>query len=158
MAHGPCGVLNTKSVCMVDGKCSKDYPKEFHDRTILCHDGYPLYRRRDNGRTVQVGSVEVDNRWIVPYNPYLSKKYCSHINLEACTSVKSVKYLFKYVYKGYDCANIQVTASNEFTHDEVTTFFDARYVSAPEAFWRLSEYEMHQQSHTIIRLPVHLPD
>ena len=33
-----------------------------------------------------------------------------------------------------------------------------RYVSAPEAFWRLSEYNMHEQSHTVIRLPVHLLD
>ena len=33
-----------------------------------------------------------------------------------------------------------------------------RYVSAPEAFWRSSEYKMHEQSHTIIRLFVHLPD
>ena len=31
-------------------------------------------------------------------------------------------------------------------------------MSAPEAFWRLSEYNMHEQSHTIIRLSVHLPD
>ncbi|CAG8720699.1 120_t:CDS:1, partial [Acaulospora morrowiae] len=29
---------------------------------------------------------------------------------------------------------------------------------APEAFWRLSEYEMQEKSHTIIRLPVHLPN
>ena len=37
-------------------------------------------------------------------------------------------------------------------------YLDARYVSAPEAFWRLSEYEMHGKSHNIICLPVHLPD
>ena len=33
-----------------------------------------------------------------------------------------------------------------------------RYVSAPEAMWRLSEYRMHEQSHTIVRLSVHLPE
>lgn len=84
-------------------------------------------------------------------------KYNAHINVEACTTIKSVKYLFKYIYKGHDCANIQVTASNELTHDEITTFLDARYVSAPEAFWRLSEYKLHDKSHSIVRLPVHLP-
>lgn len=31
-----------------------------------------------------------------------------------------------------------------------------RYVSAPEGFWRLSEYSMQGRSHTIHRLPVHL--
>ena len=35
-------------------------------------------------------------------------------------------------------------------------FLDARYVSAPEGFWRLSEYHLHEQSHAIVRLPVHL--
>ena len=31
-------------------------------------------------------------------------------------------------------------------------------MTAPEAMWRLSEFEMHGKSHTIIRLPVHLPE
>lgn len=34
---------------------------------------------------------------------------------------------------------------------------DARYVSAPEASWRLFEFPMHDKSHAIIRLAVHLP-
>ena len=38
------------------------------------------------------------------------------------------------------------------------TICNYRYVSAPEAFWRLSEYKLYDHSHTIIRLPVHLPD
>ncbi len=157
MVHGPCGVMNKNSVCMADGSCTKDYPKEFREATVLSDNGYPLYKRRDNGRTIAVGNHEVDNRWIVPYNPYLTQKFDAHINVEACTSIKIVKYLFKYIYKGHDCANIEMTATDELNHDEVSTFIDARYVSAPEAFWRLSEYELHNQSHTIIRLPIHLP-
>ncbi|XP_076058585.1 uncharacterized protein LOC143035603 [Oratosquilla oratoria] len=35
---------------------------------------------------------------------------------------------------------------------------DCRYVSPPEAFWRLSEYKMYGQSHTVYRLALHLPD
>ena len=142
---------------MEDGKCTKDFPKPFCAQTVLSDDGYPHYRRRDNGRTVKIHQQEVDNRWIVPYNPYLSKKYNAHINLEACTSIKSVNYLFKYVYKGYDCANVQVTATDEITHDEIQTYLDARYISPPEAIWQLSEYKMNDHSHMIIRLPVHLP-
>lgn len=37
-------------------------------------------------------------------------------------------------------------------------FYVHRYVSAPDAMWRLSEYRMHEQSHTIMRLSIHLPD
>ena len=73
-------------------------------------------------------------------------------------SIKSVKYLFKYVYKGHDCINLQLSESNIYSHDEVRMYLDARYVSAPEAFWRLSEYAMHGKSHVVHRLPVHLPN
>ena len=50
----------------------------------------------------------MDNSWVVPYNPYLLLKYNAHINVELCSTVKSVKYLYKYIYKGYDCANVQI--------------------------------------------------
>ncbi|XP_064644731.1 uncharacterized protein LOC135498406 [Lineus longissimus] len=156
MVHGPCGPLNTSSPCMFDGACSKDYPKQFQNATMLAVNGYPLYRRRDNGQTIQIGRHEVDNRWIVPYNPYLTQKFNAHINLEACTSIKSVKYLFKYVYKGHDCANIRITETNQLTHDEIHTFLDTRYISPPEAFWRLSKFKMQDKSHTIYRLAIHL--
>jgi hypothetical protein len=158
MIHGPCGILNTHNSCMQDGKCTKDFPKEFVNETAICDNGYPRYRRRDNGVTVCVRGKHLDNRWVVPYSPVLSARYGSHINLEACMSIKSVKYIFKYVYKGHDCAQIEATEVDTYTHDEVSTFLDARYVSAPEAMWRLSKYDMHQHSHTVMRLAVHLPE
>ncbi len=43
-----------------------------------------------------------------PLQKDLLKKYKAHINIEACATVKSVKYLFKYVYKGHDCANMEM--------------------------------------------------
>ena len=158
MIHGPCGALRPFSVCMENGVCTKNYPKEFNEETRLRFDGYPLYRRRENDRTITVGQYELDNRWVVPYNPYLSRKYGAHINVEACTTVKSVKYLFKYIYKGHDCATLAVTSADQLNHDEVSAFVDTRYLSAPEGCWRLFEHEMHHQSHTIVRLPVHLPN
>ncbi|XP_057310674.1 uncharacterized protein LOC130648635 [Hydractinia symbiolongicarpus] len=156
MIHGPCGHLNHNSRCMEDDVCTKSFPKNFLASTVAEVNGYPLYRRRDNGIHINVNNVDVDNRWIVPYNPWLSKKYNAHINLEACMSVKSVKCLYKYIYKGHDCANIEI--NERIDHDEVQTFLDARYVSAPEAIWRLFEFTMHQQSHVVHRLPVHLPN
>ncbi|XP_057305466.1 uncharacterized protein LOC130642397 [Hydractinia symbiolongicarpus] len=73
MVHGPCGYLNPNSSCMKEGNCSKNFPKEFSNSTILNANGYPLYRRRNNGRTFQIRNMELDNRWIVPYNPYLTE-------------------------------------------------------------------------------------
>lgn len=46
MLHGPCG-----DWCLVNGKCSKNFPKAFRDETTMDEDGYPLYRRKDNGIT-----------------------------------------------------------------------------------------------------------
>ena len=36
--------------------------------------------------------------------------------------------------------------------------FNCRYVSAPEAMWRLLQSPMHERSHSVMRLPVHLPN
>ena len=43
MIHGPCGIHNPQSVCMENGVCTKDYPKEFNDETKLSINGYPQY-------------------------------------------------------------------------------------------------------------------
>ncbi|KAI5387468.1 hypothetical protein KIW84_073551 [Lathyrus oleraceus] len=50
----------------------------------------------------------VDNRWVVPYNPWLLLKYDCHINVEICSSMKSIKYLYKYVYKSPDRVAMEV--------------------------------------------------
>ena len=72
MMHGPCGVLNPNSPCMnEEGKCSKGYPKEFNEATRVEDNGYPLYKRPDNGRTIRKGNHVLDNRYVVPYNRYL---------------------------------------------------------------------------------------
>ncbi|RCN31185.1 hypothetical protein ANCCAN_23039 [Ancylostoma caninum] len=98
MMHRPCGALNPSSPCMIDGKCSKNFPKEFTNDTTMDNDGYPKYRRRDDGRFVMCRGVRLSNTSVVPYNPYLSRKYVCHINVEVCSSITSVKYLYKQFY------------------------------------------------------------
>jgi hypothetical protein len=61
------------------------------------------------GRTVLVHDVELDNRWVVLHNVYLSTKYNVHINVEVCNNICLVKYLFKYVYKGHDRATVEIS-------------------------------------------------
>ena len=80
---------------MMDGKCSKRYPRTLISETITGNDGYPLYRRRstaDNGRSTIVKlnqqDFEIDNRWIVPYSPILSKTFKALWH-----SVKSIKQI-----------------------------------------------------------------
>lgn len=126
MVHSPCGNLNLNAPCMLNGVCSRNYPKEFRDETTE-KDGFPVYRRRECD-PIAIGNQSVDNRWIVPYNPYLSTRYQAHINVEVCASVKSVKYLFKYVYKGHDCASFGVKNTNE-ENDEVQAYLNTRYTT-----------------------------
>jgi hypothetical protein len=54
------------------------------------------------------GGFAFDNRWVVPYNSYLSLFFNCHINVEVCNSIVVVKYLYKYVYKGHDRAQVNV--------------------------------------------------
>jgi hypothetical protein len=49
-----------------------------------------------------------DNRWVVPHNPYLTKMFNAHINVEVSVGIQSVKYLFKYVYKGPNCVVVVI--------------------------------------------------
>ncbi|GBL71957.1 hypothetical protein AVEN_115002-1 [Araneus ventricosus] len=119
-------------------------------------NGYPIYRRRAT-EPVQVGKYSIDNRWVVPYNLWLLKKFNAHINVEVCASVKSVKYLYKYVYKGHDAASVKIQKEGALDHDEILSFVEGRYVSTPEAMWRLNEFNLSHRSHIVVRLAVHLP-
>lgn len=124
MIHGPCGNINPQSPCMENGICTKSFPKEFNQETIINRREYPQYKRR-SGTFVEHKNKVVSNAFIVPYNKYLLAKFNCHINVEVCTSVKSVKYIFKYIYKGYDCAELEMTNNNE-----ISQFLNTRYVSA----------------------------
>ena len=46
MLHGPCGADKPNAPCMVDGRCSKHYPKAFNEYTIYGENGYPQYARK----------------------------------------------------------------------------------------------------------------
>ena len=155
MLHGPCGATNPSCPCMKDGKCSKDYPRQFNKTTRVGEDCYPDYRRRspeDGGHTTMQMArnlgyeVPMDNRHVVPYNPYLLHKYQAHINVEWCASIRAVKYLYKYVYKGHDKATVtlqhnvdQVAVQINQEENEPLTYENKRYVGACEAVWRILE-------------------
>jgi hypothetical protein len=139
--------------------CSKRFPKLFIDQTLIHEDGYSEYRRRDSSQTFTVRKpglpghkVVRDNRWVVPYSPYLLQKFQSHINVEVCVSVQAIKYIHKYVYKGTDRTTVAVTDTN----DEITRYVHAHYVSSCEAIWRLFEFSTHQEFRPVQHLAVHL--
>ena len=108
MLHGPCGTQIKNASCTVKGRCAKHYPKLFYAETTIDDDGYPVYRRRNNGIFTIKGKHTYDNSYVVPYNRYLLLKYYAHINVEWCNRSRAIKYLFKYLNKGPDRATIVI--------------------------------------------------
>ncbi|XP_049350419.1 uncharacterized protein LOC125815062 [Solanum verrucosum] len=158
MIHGPCGIKRQSSPCMKDGQCKFHYPRAFNNKTIQRRDGYPIYRRKNDGRTSEVRGMKMNNQWVVPYNPYLLKRYNCHINVEVCSGVKAIKYLYKYIYKGHDkCAVYIESDEGEKFIDEIRSFQDARWVSPPEAMWRIYEFTLSEMQPAVINLQLHLP-
>ncbi|AQK76511.1 hypothetical protein ZEAMMB73_Zm00001d018583 [Zea mays] len=161
MMHGPCGSLNPNCPCTKGRKsCKNHYPRSFSDTTLQGKDSYPIYRRRDDDRKEKVRGCELDNRWVVPYNPYLLRLFNCHINVEACGSIKAVKYLFKYIYKGHDHASVVMRDASKADDDvdEIKQYRDARWVTPPEALWRIYGFELSQISPPVMQLQLHLPN
>lgn len=159
MIHGPCGIFNTKLSCMENGHCKRKYPRDFSDSTVILENGYPQYRRRSpeagghtSAKFIRGQRVVLDNRWVVPYSPYLLRKYNCHVNIEYCNTVSSVKYLFLYHFKGVD----MITTEGLDPSDEITKFVTRRYLSSCYCYWRLSEFKMLQIEPTVHQLPLHL--
>ncbi|KAG3024346.1 hypothetical protein PC121_g10533 [Phytophthora cactorum] len=167
MIHGPCGAAYPNAVCMKDGTCTKGFPKPLLEVTKGNVAGYPVYRqRRRAAGVVLINGKEYDNKtinqWVVPYNPYLSQKYICHINVEFCTAIPAVKYLYKYVYKGSDKAVITVEAvrgegnQTQIEPNEILRFLNARYISPVEACMRLLDNSVQGKTHAITQLTIHL--
>lgn len=162
MMHGLCGVTHPQSPCMKDGVCTKGFPKTFVNETIVNEDGYPQYRRRQNPNDYVIrNGAMLDNRWVVPHNVYLCTKYDAHTNVEICSSILSIKYVYKYVYKGHDRAAVAVSTTSNNNNaqedaDEIRQYLDSRHVSASEGCWRLFSFSLHKEFPAHQRLAIHL--
>ncbi|CAH1449314.1 unnamed protein product [Lactuca virosa] len=95
-------------------------------------------------------------RWVAPYNPKLRMMFNYHIKVEVCLSIKSVKYIFKYVYKGHDKHVIHIDQDRENnTINEIRRFQDACYVCPPEAMWQIFSFPLSQIHPYVMSLKIH---
>ncbi|GJW08505.1 hypothetical protein Tco_1570928 [Tanacetum coccineum] len=155
MMHGPCGLEHQNYPFMVKNMCTKKFPKAFNEETFIDENGYAIYKRPDNGRTVKKSGTDLDNGFIVPYNLGLLKRYQAHINVEYCNQFGSIKYFFKYINKGPD----RVTAVvDDEEVDEIKDYYDCMYLSSCEASWRIFQFDIHHRTPSVERLPFYLPD
>ena len=163
MIHGPCGADNPRCPCMVDGKCTKKFPKPFQKATTVDPDSnYAIYRRRspnDGGRQLVCTKTNrvIDNSWVVPYSPFLCLRFNCHINVEICTSPKASKYLYKYVTKGSDRAMVATSVGGQ-PRDEISDYEDLRSVGSSEATWHLMSFPITERYPPVMALRVHTED
>ncbi|KAG6679025.1 hypothetical protein I3842_14G110200 [Carya illinoinensis] len=115
--------------------------------------------RSDNGITVKLRGHNLDNRWVVPYNPYLLATFDCYINVEICSTIKAVKYLYKYVYKGHDrvAFNLVSQQTNQQI-DKIQQFQSARWIAPPEAMWRIYGFIVNEMYPSVYSLHLHLED
>lgn len=165
MIHGPCGEKHKTCPCMRNDKCTKGFPKPFCEATTQKPHCYPELRRRDRlqgGHTAKFKRFKhnywVDNSWVVPYNPYLLMRYQAHINVEICNSLKAIKYLHKYIYKGGSSALvIQRQMLTGGVYDEIKLHQTLKYFGPAQAAFHLFAYKLSLHDPPVVRLTFHLP-
>jgi len=168
MIHGPCGKNNPRCPCMKNKKCSKHFPKPYQPETTVTSGGFVVYKRTQNSLFVCKSGLQLDNRWVVPYNMLLLKKYQAHINVEWCNKTTFIKYLFEYVTKGADCSKAYLQRvqrglqapydDGTQTINEVKEYLDCRYICEQDACWRMFGYDIHRHYPAVERMVVHLPN
>ena len=161
MIHGPCGQYNRNCPCMKDNTCTKKFPKSFCKTTLYGDEHDVTYRRRsveDGGFAYQIKNKQyiITNQWVVPYSPILCLLFNAHINVEICNSVKSIKYLCKYINKGTD--QIIFSLNEQDKNNEVKRYQIGRYINANEAAWRIFGFKIHSHFPAVIKLQIHLED
>lgn len=89
-----CLILNAWKMSLQDIDVIKDFQKISAKNFFFVDNSYPEYRRTNNGRTVLKTiapgeTIELDNRWVVPYCPKMLLKY-------------RLKYIFNKYYLNYE--------------------------------------------------------
>jgi len=130
MLHGLYGVDNFQAKYMVNGKCSKRFPKKYEERTNWAEDSYPLYARPNNGLVFECNGARFTNQYVVPYCSQLLLLFDCHFNVKISARLRTVKYLSKYIYKGPNRATMEISGGMQ---DEIKAHLDGCFIGPTEA-------------------------
>lgn len=78
--------------------------------------------------------------------------------MEWCNQSTSIKYLFKYINKGYERIIVAIVSSEdgntteEQCIDEIKQYIDCRYVSPSETSWRIFSFPICGRKPSVERL------
>ncbi|POS84271.1 hypothetical protein EPUL_003259 [Erysiphe pulchra] len=157
LIHGPCGPEFPNAPCMRVGKCSEGFPKRFFEQTTMVGNSFPEYARPDNGLRWGNERFMFNNRWVVPYNPYLIKKYEAHINVDIAGAFSSnmTEQQIEMAVQTQSSAFIDWMKYN----DAHTDGRDLLYSDFPMHYTYVKnrDWHMRKKGHTIGRLLVAVP-
>ncbi|XP_042941120.1 uncharacterized protein LOC122275879 [Carya illinoinensis] len=72
---------------------------------------------------------------------------------------KAVKYLYKYIYKGYDRVAFNIISKeNNQQIDEIEQFQSGKWITPPEAMWRIYDFTLNEIYPSVYSLHLHLED
>jgi hypothetical protein len=144
-------------------RCRFRYPFALQVTTTIDSEGRVHYRRRRPG----------DDMVVAHCLPLLRLFRC-HINFEAASTSHLFQYLFKYIHKrmgfavnGPQADSVPAGCSTRYRIsdpvtatpvDEIKDYWDARYLSAGEAVWRIMGFHVTQKVPAVTALAIHLPE
>ena len=89
---------------------------------------------------------------MVLYNSVLSRMFKANVNVEYCNSVKAIKYICKYVYKGSDQVMFGL---QKYGVNKVDQYQLGRYISSNEDIWKILNFPIHERFLAVMHLSVH---
>jgi hypothetical protein len=72
-------------------------------------------------------------------------------------TIKAVKYLYKYIYKGHNRVAFNMISKHISQDiDEIQQFQSARWITPPEAMWRIYGFTLNEMYPFVYSLQLHL--
>ncbi|GBM74557.1 hypothetical protein AVEN_184363-1 [Araneus ventricosus] len=78
----------------------------------------------------------------------------AYINVEYCNSVKSIKYICKYINKSSDMAVVEINNATTGVNDEIARYQMGRYINSNKVVWRILLFPIHDRYPAVIHLSV----
>lgn len=90
------------SRCNRNGQCCYGFPQAIQEAATLDRRGRVHLRRH-----------EEEDRWVVPFIPFISSFMNCHAMCDICFTVGIFMYLYKYLFKDFDRGSFRITSSNK---------------------------------------------
>jgi hypothetical protein len=149
MSHPRDHLTYENSRCRKGTQCIYGFPQCINETTYVDDDGRVHFRRRS-----------LDDLWIVSHIPELVDELDCHIFVDIAFTVAVFMYLYKYMFKGPDRSYFHIPNPNNQLSpvtNEIKDYVDGRYLSSPEAAWRILGFHITNKNPSVRSLSVHLP-